>query len=489
MPAWLFIFTGAGKMGALELSFFLYLFFLLGIGVYAYRFSRNLEDFILAGRRLGPWVVALSAQASDMSGWLLLGLPGEAFKQGLSVFWVAIGCLLGTYFNWAVISRRLRSLSEKLGALTLPDLFEARFGGSSGFGLRLASLLVVVIFYALYISAQFKAAGKTLSSTFALSYHQALVVGGGVIILYTLLGGFFAVAWTDLFQGILMVCVAVGLPALGIWKLGGVGDFFAHLSRLEPNYLSPSRGLVGWSLVGGLIIGGLAWGLGYPGQPHIVVRFMAIRKERELRNSMLIAMVWVILALYGSIFVGFIARAYLGSKVSDPETSLILLAQRLFPGWFAGLAIAGISAAIMSTVDSQILVLTSALVEDFYRRFLKKDASERLSLFLSRACTLLVGVSAIFLAWNVKVGVFKYVQYAWGGLAAGFGPALIATLYFKRATGWGVASGMLVGIATILVWHNIPALAGLVWELVPAFFLSLLVIVLVSKLSKIKIWT
>ena len=468
-------------MGALELTFFLYLVVLVGIGFYSLRYSRSFEDFILAGRRLGPWVVAFSAQASDMSGWLLLGLPGEAFKKGLSVFWIAIGCLLGTYFNWTVIARRLRRLSARLNALTIPDLFEARFGGSAGLWLRLASLIVVVIFYALYISAQFKAAGKTLSSTFALTYHQALVIGASVIILYTLMGGFFAVAWTDLLQGILMVCVAVILPVIGIWKMGGINKLFDIMSQSNTALVSPTYELAGWSLLGGLIIGGLAWGLGYPGQPHIVVRFMAIRKEKELKNSMLIAMLWVILALYGCIFAGFLAFAHFGGKISDPETSIIILAQQFFPSWLAGLVIAGISAAIMSTVDSQVLVLTSALVEDFYKRFLNKEASQRLCLFLSRICTVAIGISAVFLAWNVKIGVFKYVQYAWGGLAAGFGPALIATLYFKKANGYAVALGMVVGIATIIIWHNVSFLSGLIWELVPAFFLSLLIIWIFSR--------
>ncbi len=469
---------------SLTISFAVYLSLLVVIGLFAYRFSHNLEDFILAGRRLGPWVVAISAVASDMSGWLLLGLPGEAFRQGLSLAWVLIGCMAGTFFNWTVLAKRLRRYSEILGAITLPDFLQERFRGQGAITLRLASLAVIVVFYTLYIAAQFKAAGKTISSTFPLDYHQAVVLGAAVIIFYTMMGGFFAVAWTDLFQGLLMVLIAVALPVIGIIKMGGLHELTQTLSEVNPEMLSVNGGMTGWALWGTLILGGLAWGLGYPGQPHIVVRFMAIRKTEELRRSTLISMIWVVLALYGCMMVGLVGLNALGPQVDDPETVLPLLATRFLPGWLAGVAIAAVAAAIMSTVDSQVLVLTSAIMEDFYRKIIHSKASDRLCLALSRIITLGIGMAAVLLAWNQSGGVFKFVQYAWGGLAAGFGPALIMTLRWKRTTPWGVAAGMITGLLVIIIWHNVPSLSGLIWELVPAFGLSMTVIIIVSILTK-----
>ncbi len=469
---------------SLLITFALYLVILVGVGILCYRLSSTLSDFILAGRRLGAWVVAISAQASDMSGWLLLGFPGEVIRKGMSMVWTAIGCAGGTFFNWSVIARRLRRYSEILEALTIPDFFTARFHGQAEKTIRFASLLVIVIFYSLYIGAQFKAAGLTLSSTFAgLSYHQALVLGAVVIIFYTMMGGFFAVAWTDLFQGMLMVFVMVILPVIGVISLGGVTKVVSALAEKGPELVQVTGGLSGWDLFGMLILGGLAWGLGYPGMPHITVRYMAIKDDRELRKSTLISMVWVVLALWGAMAVGAVGYAQLGGTLEDPEMVLPKMATTFLPGWLAGIVIAAIAAAIMSTVDSQILVLGSAVVEDFYRKVLHRDAPEQLCIILSRAVTLVIGVSAVLICWNSERGVFKFVSDAWSGLAAGFGPALVLSLRWRRTTGWGVAAGMLSGIAAVLVWRNVPTLSGLIWELLPAFLLSTGVIVIVSLLT------
>jgi sodium/proline symporter len=382
-----------------------------------------------------------------------------------------------------VLARPLRRYSAILGAITIPDFLQERFRGQGAITLRVASLLVVVVFYTLYIAAQFKAAGKTISSTFPLEYHQAVLLGAMVIIFYTMMGGFFAVAWTDLFQGLLMILIAVALPVIGLIKIGGPGELFHSLAQVKPAMTSVGGGLSGFALWGTLIAGGLAWGLGYPGQPHILVRFMAIRRTGELRRSTLISVIWVVLALYGCTMVGLVAVPVLGGGVDDPETVLPVLAARFLPGWLAGVAIAAVAAAIMSTVDSQVLVLTSAIVEDFYRKLLHKDASERLSLILSRLITIGIGAAAVLFAWRQTGGVFKFVQYAWGGLAAGFGPVIILCLRWKRTTPWGVAAGMMTGLITIITWHNVPTLASLIWELVPAFLLSLLVTILVSLLT------
>lgn len=469
---------------SLYMSFGLYLLVLVSIGVVAYGRSHSLDDFVLAGRRLGAWVVAISAKASDMSGWLLLGLPGQAFAGGVSIVWAAIGCTVGTFFNWTVLAGRLRRYSELLRAITIPDFLESRFGGQAGVPIRIISLAVVVVFFTLYIAAQFKAAGKTVSVTFGMSYHQAVIVSASVIILYTMLGGFFAVAWTDLIQGLLMVVVVVILPIIGLISLGGFAKTADAVLKAGPDMLSVSGGKMGWELWVSLIIGNLAWALGYPGQPHILVRYMAIKKPEELRKASLISVVWVVLALWGAMCVGLIGVGILGpAGLSDPETVLVVLAQEFFPGWLAGIAISAMAAAIMSTVDSQILVLTSAAVEDFYRRLINRAAPDSLALLLSRTITLAIGVLAIIVTWNSESGVFRFVQYAWGGLAAGFGPVLIMSLRWRRTTGWGAAAGMAVGLLTVIIWHNVPALAGLVWELVPAFLLSLLAIVVVSWLT------
>ncbi len=469
----------------LYICFGLYLGLLVVIGLVAFGRSHSLEDFMLGGRRLGAWVVAISAKASDMSGWLLLGLPGQAFTSGVSIVWAAIGCTAGTFFNWTVLATRLRKYSELLRAITIPDFLEARFGGQAGVPLRVISLTVIVVFYVLYIAAQFKAAGKTVSVTFDIGYHQAVIVSATVIILYTMLGGFFAVAWTDLLQGLLMVAVVIILPIVGLMSLGSMGELVEAIRAAGPDMLSVSGGKLGWELWLTLIIGNLAWSLGYPGQPHIAVRFMAIDDPAHLRKSTLISVIWVVLALWGAICVGLVGVGVLGPQgLDDPETVLVVMAQRFFPGWLAGIAISAMAAAIMSTVDSQILVLTSAAVEDFYKRLINKDAPDRLALFLSRSITLCIGVLAVVVTWNSESGVFRFVQYAWGGLAAGFGPVLILSLRWKRTTGWGAAAGMAVGLITVIVWHNVPALASLVWELIPAFGLSMLAIVIVSYLTE-----
>jgi len=468
----------------LAVSFALYLGLLMVVGVLGFRASHTLGDFILGGRRLGSWVVAISAQASDMSGWLLLGLPGQVIKSGVSTVWVAVGCAGGTFFNWTVIARRLRRYSEILDALTLPDFFESRFHGQAGRTLRVTSLAVIAMFYAIYIGAQFTAAGKTLSSVFDLSYHHALIISATVIIFYTMMGGFLAVSWTDLVQGLIMVAVLVALPAIALSRAGGIEGVLDVLAEKGPSMVQVSGGASGWDLFGVLVLGGLAWGLGYPGMPHIVIRYMAINEDRNLRRSALISMVWVVLALWGAMALGAAGLAALGGSIEDPETVLPLLAREYFPPWLAGIVISAVAAAIMSTVDSQVLVLSSAAVEDFYRKMLHREASENLSVILSRLVTLAIGVAAVLVCWKSERGVFGFVQDAWSGLAAGFGPALILSLRWKRTTGWGAAGGMISGIGAVLLWRNVPALSGIIWELPPAFLASLFAVVAVSLLTR-----
>jgi sodium/proline symporter len=469
----------------LLVSFSLYLLLLITVGILSYRLSKTLSDFILAGRRLGAWVVAISAQASDMSAWLLMGLPGMVIKNGVSTVWIAIGCAGGTLFNWTGVARRLRRYSEITDALTLPEFLAARFHGRAEAPIRMLSLLVIVIFYSIYIGAQFNAAGKTLSSTFdRLDYNYALVISATVIVFYTMMGGFFAVAWTDFFQGLIMVVVVVALPVIGLVHLGGIGEVVSALAQKGPEMVQVSKGLSGWDLFGVLVLGGLAWGLGYPGMPHITVRYMAINDDRKLRQSALISMVWVVLALWGAMAVGAVGYAELGATLEDPETVVPVLSRTYLPGWVAGVIISAIAAAIMSTVDSQILVLGSAVVEDFYRKLLHREASEQSCVMLSRAVTVVIGLMAVAIAWNPTKGVFGYVADAWSGLAAGFGPALILSLRWKRTTGWGVVAGMFAGVVSVMAWRYSGFLSGIIWELLPAFIISFAAIIVVSLLGE-----
>ncbi len=469
-------------------SFVAYLVALIVIGALTYRLNKSIEDFIIAGRKLGAWVTAISAQASDMSGWLLLGVPGKAYTQGFGAFWAIIGSIVGIFFNWTVLAKRLRRYTEKLNAITLPDFFEARFRDQDKKHIRVLSGVIIIVFLMFYVSAQFVASGKALNATFGTGYANAILIGAAVIVFYTMMGGFFAVAYTDLFQGLLMVTMLVILPIVGLFNLGGFGELLKHMSAKSPGFLNFTSGEVGLAAFA-LIAGHFAIGLGYPGQPHIITRFMAIKDPKRLRQSTLIAMVWVILAGYGALFIGLTGLGILGPDLKDPETVTVKMAMALMPPWLAGLMIAAAMAAIMSTADSQLLVATSAIAEDFYRKMLKKDASQKTLLRISRVGTLCIALIALIFALNqdplAEGGiVFGFVLYAWGGLAASFGPLLILSLYWKRVTKAGAMTGMIVGTATIVVWYNVQVLKDMIYELVPGFFLSLIAIVIVSLLTK-----
>lgn len=469
-------------MDTILLAFLCYLAVLIVIGLLASRLTRTLADFVLAGRRLGAWVTAISAKASDMSGWLLIGLPSESYQNGFSVVWASIGCIAGTFFNWTALAKRLRRYSELLNALTLPDYFEARFHDERGHHLRLISMVIIVVFFTAYVSAQFVAAGKALQATFGITFFWGTVIGAAVIVFYTVLGGFFAVAWTDMFQGILMVFGLVVLPLVGLFKMGGIRELVSSLGEVGPGMLRVTGSGHGFGAAAAVVLGGLAIGLGYPGQPHIVVRYMAIRKPRELRRSALISVIWVVLAVYGALFIGLVGVKYVAGDITDPDQVMPLLARALLPPWLAGILISAAIAAMMSTADSQLLVVTSSISEDLYHRLLKRRADERTLVMVSRVATLAVGGVAFVLA-QLGGAVFWLVLYAWGGLAASFGPPLILSLRWKRTTKWGALAGMVLGSATIVVWHNVPVLKSLIYELFPGFFVSLLAVWVVSLLT------
>jgi sodium/proline symporter len=474
----------------LSVAFLVYLVVLVGVGLAAFRRTRTFDDYYLAGRNLSPTVAALSAEASSESGWLLLGLPGQAFAQGIGAFWVALGCVCGTFFNWTVLARRLRKITGFFRVITIPGYLEARFS-DSGHTLRVVATLLIAVFMTAYVAAQFVASGKALSVTFGLDYDVAVLVGAGVILFYTMMGGFFAVAWTDVIQAMMMVFGLVVLPLVGTIKLGGPAALWTKLASIAPaeaGYLSLRVGKDGIALAT-FLIGMIGIGLGYPGQPHIMVRFMAIKRAALVRKGALIGVVWAVVALYGAVFIGLVARAVLTTAPGDPERVMPMLAMELLPSWLAGVMIAAAMAAMMSTADSQLLVASSSFVQDFYHKTFKREPKPKTLVRLSRIVTLVVGLTAMVIALRQDpenpVGVvFWLVLYAWGGLASSFGPLLVLSLYWKRVTKAGAIAGMISGSTVVIIWKNVPALSGFLYELVPGFVVSLIVIVVVSLLTK-----
>ncbi len=480
--------------------FLVYLLLLAGIGIYYTRANRALEDFVLGGRRLGPWVTAVSAEASDMSGWLLIGLPAAAYAGGFSILWAVIGCSVGTLFNWLVIAPRLHRAAARADALTIPDFLEARFSGKGGLPIRIVAVAIILVFYATYISAQFTAAGKIFETTFSgvstpwgemsIDYVQGILIGCGVILFYTVAGGFLAVAMTDLVQGLIMAFAVIVIPVAGILQLGGPEGLWNALAHAREGGVLLRLGgeEMGLGFLLGVVAGGLSWGLGYPGQPHILVRFMAIRDSRKLKFSALISVCWVLAALYGAMFVGFVGRALHPGGLEDPDRVFPLLATHLLPEWFAGVMIAAAIAAVMSTVDSQILVAVSAVVSDIYGRLLGGEVRSFRGVWLGRLTGVLLGAAAFLLALQRRA-VFEQVFDAWGGLAAGLGPAICFSLLWSRTTYQGVLGGMVVGAALTQLW---PALLEIfpqpivtIWPgaLIPSFGLSCLTIWTVSRLT------
>lgn len=473
-------------MSALIIAFIVYLIILILIGIWSSRFNKTLDDFLIAGRKLGTWPVAISAQASDMSGWLVLALPGRAFMYGVSAIWTAIACALGTLFNWSFIAKRLRNFTEKLRALTIPDFLEDRYKDDTH-TIRAIATIIIAVFMVAYVSAQLVASGKILSETFGWSYHAALILGFGIITFYTLMGGFFAVAWTDVFQGMLVVIILLVLPIVGIIKLGGLGQILSTIGSIDYNALSPTYGYGGILFVI-FAFASMAWFFGYPGQPHVLTRYMAIKSEKKLWNSTLIGMIWVIISLWGAILIGIIGLAMF-KGLPDPEKVMPMLATSLLPEWVAGIVIAAIVAAIMSTADSQLLVATSSVVEDVYHKLINVKANQKKLVFYSRIFVLLLSIIAfIFAIPGEDSAIYFLVAFAWGGLAASFGPIIILSLWWRRTTKHGAIAGMLSGMITVFIWDKSGITSSvseglIIPGMLPAFFLSLFCIIVVSMLT------
>ena len=480
-------------MDLISIIFIIYLSFLLLVGVYTYGFSKTQEDYLLAGRKLGPWVTAFSERASGESAWLLLALPGAAITIGMGELWSVIGIIIGIASSWYLIAERLRAETEKYDALTIPEYLHRRYDDKSNI-IRLFSSLIIAFFFLFYVSAQFHASGKVLNSLFELNPIIGISIGAIIIIAYTLLGGFFAVAWTDLIQGILMIGTLVILPLAGFYELRNadisIMDGLEKASMLYGNHnhdiFSGRQGIE--ALI--LALGGLSWGLGYLGQPHLIIRYMAIRSPKEVRIARKIAICWAVPGITGAFFVGIVALLYFGPEyfqIMDPEQAMPILASNLLHPILAGLFISGAVAAMMSTADSQLLVSTSAITEDFINQFLNRNISDKTLVKISRFMIVILGTIAYGIALYSEIegrNIFGVVSYAWSGLGSAFGPVLVMTLWWKKTTRKGVIAGLATGFVTTILWANIPQLKDFMTERLVSFTLAFMAVYFVSILDK-----
>ncbi|OWA35948.1 sodium/proline symporter [Saccharibacillus sp. O16] len=463
------------------ISLAIYLAGMLLIGWFAYKRTSGLSDYVLGGRSLGPAVTALSAGAADMSGWLLMGLPGAMYTQGLSAGWIAVGLTIGAYANWLYVAPRLRTYTEEAGdAMTIPSYLENRFGDGTRI-VRLVSALVIIVFFTFYISSGMVSGGVLFQSSFGLDYRTGLWIVAGVTIAYTLFGGFLAVSWTDFVQGLIMFLALVMVPIVTLSRSGGFGGAISEIRAIDPTMLDPLKGATALG-----IISLLAWGLGYFGQPHIIVRFMAISSVKEIKSARRIGMGWMIFSVGGAMLTGLIGAAYFsrsGLNLADPETVFIQLSHLLFHPLITGFLLAALLAAVMSTISSQLLVTASSLTEDLYRILLRRGASDRELSLVSRLAVLVVSVVALALSYTKNDTILTLVAYAWAGFGASFGPVILLSLYWKKMNRWGALSGMAAGAITVIVWANIPALKDTLYEIVPGFAANLIAIFLVSLLT------
>jgi sodium/proline symporter len=464
-------------------TFVVYIAAMVLIGLVAYLRTKNLSDYILGGRSLGSFVTALSAGASDMSGWLLMGLPGAIFIAGISESWIAIGLVIGAYLNWLFVAGRLRVQTEHNGnALTLPDYFTNRFEDNSRI-LRIFSAVVILVFFTIYCASGVVAGARLFESTFGMSYETALWAGAAATIAYTFIGGFLAVSWTDTVQATLMIFALILTPIVVLIATGGADATFA---AIELNDATNFDMLKGATFVG--VISLMAWGLGYFGQPHILARFMAADSVKSIPAARRISMTWMILTLAGAVAVGFFGIAYFaahqelaGPVAENPERVFIELSKILFNPWIAGILLSAILAAVMSTLSCQLLVCSSALTEDFYKAFLRKNASQRELVWVGRLMVLAVALIAIAMAANPENRVLGLVAYAWAGFGAAFGPVVLISVLWKGMTRNGALAGIVVGALTVILWKQFDTIG--LYEIIPGFLFASIAIVVVSKLS------
>ncbi|MBR1729876.1 MAG: sodium/proline symporter PutP [Selenomonadaceae bacterium] len=465
-------------------TFVFYIGAMMAIGVYYYRRTKNMSDYFLGNRKLGAWVTSLSAEASDMSGWMLMGLPGFAYVAGLNAGWIALGLALGTFANWKFVAARLRQYTEAANnSLTLPDFLQNRYKDTSGL-LRIIPAIFILIFFILYASSGFVAAGKLFETVFGLPYELAIFIGAGSVVFYTLVGGFLAVSRTDFIQGVMMFFAILIVPVCGAMMIGGFGETITAIENYNESMFHPFIKPDGTTIGFIEIVSLLAWGIGYFGQPHILVRFMAINSTKEIPQATNIAMTWVTISLAAAVGVGMVGAVYLSTPLEGTNTETVFLAMtnELFPPIIAGLVLSAVLAAIMSTASSQLLVAASAFANDFYHMVLRKDADQKELVWISRASVLIIASISVFLAFNPDSFILDMVAYAWAGFGAAFGPAILFSLFWKRATKNGIIAGIIVGGLTVLIWKQF-ALFGL-YEIVPGFIFSSIAIYFVSLMDK-----
>lgn len=504
------LFAGNGLRLYMLWIFLAYLGILLVLGFIAERYTKDLEGFLLGDRKMGPWLTALSYESTAYSGWLMLGFPGRAFTRGLAAAWAGIACVIGDSLNWILVSRRLRDETAQLRALTVPEYLERRFPKPDGHAIQLVASIALSFFMLIYLWAQFVAAGKAMMTMLEWTYAPALLLSALVIIVYTFQGGYRAVVWTDAFQAVMMLVALIVLPLACFGNMGGIDGVRAGLARASAEAAATPlantsshlgnwfAGLMGLSLFS-FLFEDAGLGAGYLGQPHISVRFMAIRDSRALKPAFLLSILFAILVCAGAVAAGLSGHGTFHfadvpgvvdprQPLHDPEEVLPRLAMAVLPPWLAGLTISAIMAAIMSTASGFLLSVASSMTEDLYHRLLRPAAGQRELLHVSRGVTMVLGAAALVLALGTnpldpRATVYKLVLYGWGGLAGSFSAPVTLALFYRGMTRAGCLAGMISGAATVLLWRNVPALSN-VYEVIPAIAVSALSILLVSRLTR-----
>lgn len=461
----------------------IYFAVMLGIGLWAKSKNENLDDYVLGGRRLSPTTAALSAGASDMSGWLLMGLPGALYITGLAEAWIAIGLTIGAWLNWKVVAPRLRSYTEvSRNSVTIPSFFANRLRDNRGLT-RIFAALVILIFFTFYVSSGMVAGGVFFQSSFGGNYHTGMLLVAGITVAYTLFGGFLGASYTDVVQGLLMLCALIVLPIMALIYVGGFSGLETTIESVNPTALSL---FAGTTVLG--ILSSAAWGLGYFGQPHIIVRFMGLRSAQDAAAGRRIGIAWMVATMVGAMSAGLIGIAYFArnpeanlTDTTNAESVFLDMSQILLHPLLAGFVLAAVLAAIMSTLSSQLIVCSSALAEDLYKMTSGgKQLSDAKGLWLGRAGVLVVSMIAGVLAWNPDSSVLSLVAFAWAGFGAAFGPIVLLSLYWRKLTALGAVAGMVAGTVTVFVWGYNETLSGYMYEIVPGFLVNILFAVLVS---------
>lgn len=483
-----------------------YLALVLIIGIVCSKQNNTVDDFYLGGRKLGPLVTAMSAEASDMSSWLLMGLPGVAYLSGASeAVWTALGLAVGTYLNWLIVSKRLRNYSQKIDAITIPEFFSKRFGENKKIIMAI-SAVIIIVFFVPYTASGFAACGKLFGTIFGIDYHLAMVISAIVIVGYTTIGGFLAASTTDFMQSIIMTIALLVIVGFGVYSAGGFANVIDNASAL-PGYLSLTSSYVPGENTAqpfGIlsIFSLLAWGLGYFGMPHILLRFMAIKDSKQLKTSRRVATVWVVISLAVAVFIGFVGLAMTKSgameSLADSETIIISISSLLAENGavfalIAGVILAGILASTMSTADSQLLTASSGVSENIIGGLFKIKTSKSMAMVIARVTLIVISAVAVILAWDPNSSVFNIVSFAWAGFGASFGPIMLCALFWKRTNKFGALSGMVAGGAMVFIWKYIIAPIGVtnqslaflnIYELLPAFITGLVFTIVISLITK-----